>query len=199
MVNPVACAYAEESPLVVLSGGPGRIEKRAGMPVHHEVKSFESQLRVYAEVTEYSAILDDPRTAAAHIARALDVAVNLKRPVYLEIPRDMVDASIDAPAADAALELKTDDGAVAEAVAEITERLSAAHRPVLIVGVEVHRFRLRDQVVRLAERLGVPVASSFGRGLPDQHLQFGSPPRRRRRLATWSRIPTACCNSASDQ
>src|ERR1044072_5081805 len=37
MVNSVACAYAEESPLVVLSGGPGRIEKRAGLPVHHEV------------------------------------------------------------------------------------------------------------------------------------------------------------------
>jgi indolepyruvate decarboxylase len=174
MVNPVACAYAEESPLVVLSGGPGRIEKRAGLPVHHEVKSFESQLRVYAEVTEYSAILDDPRTAAAHIARALDVAVKKKRPVYLEIPRDMVETAIDAPPPDAALELKTDDGAVAEAVSEITERLSAAQRPVLIVGVEVHRFQLRDQVVRLAERLGVPVASSFlGRGVfPTRHLQF---------------------------
>jgi indolepyruvate decarboxylase len=174
MVNPVACAYAEESPLVVLSGGPGRLEKRAGMPVHHEVKSFESQLRVYAEVTEYSAILDDPRTAAAHIARALDAAVKMKRPVYLEIPRDMVDAAIDSPAEDAALELNTDDGAVAEAVAEIAERLSSAARPVLIVGVEVHRFQLRDQVVRLAERLGVPVASSFlGRGVfPTRHLQF---------------------------
>src|SRR5437868_15342918 len=44
MVNSVACAYAEESPLVVISGGPGRREKRAAIPVHHEVKSFESQL-----------------------------------------------------------------------------------------------------------------------------------------------------------
>ena len=174
MVNAVACAYAEESPLVVLSGGPGRIEKRAGLPVHHEVKTFESQLRVYAEVTEYSAILDDPRTAAAHIARALDVAVKMKRPVYLEIPRDMVEAEIEAPTPDAALELATDDGAVAEAVAEIAERLRTAERPVLIVGVEVHRFQLRPQVVRLAERLGVPVASSFlGRGVfPTRHAQF---------------------------
>ena len=43
MVNPVACAYAEESPLVVLSGGPGRVEKRAGLHVHHQVKTFESE------------------------------------------------------------------------------------------------------------------------------------------------------------
>src|SRR5438105_2464949 len=57
MINSVACAYAEESPLVVLSGGPGRSEKRAEVPLHHEVKSFDSQLKVYAEVTEFAAIL----------------------------------------------------------------------------------------------------------------------------------------------
>src|SRR5437868_10766734 len=29
MINAVACAYAEESPLVVLTGGPGRVERAA--------------------------------------------------------------------------------------------------------------------------------------------------------------------------
>src|SRR5207244_12852089 len=74
MINPVACAYAEESPLVVLTGGPGRLERQAQVHVHHEVKTFESQLRVYQEVTEYAAILDDPLTAARHIRRALATA-----------------------------------------------------------------------------------------------------------------------------
>src|SRR5215467_8833718 len=94
MINPVACAYAEESPLVVLSGGPSRAEKAAAIHVHHEVKSFESQLRVYQEVTEYAAIVDDVRTAASHIRKALEVATKMKHPVYLEIPRDMVHADI---------------------------------------------------------------------------------------------------------
>src|SRR5262249_12038495 len=31
MVNSVACAYAEKSPLVVISGGPGLIEKSRGI------------------------------------------------------------------------------------------------------------------------------------------------------------------------
>ncbi len=174
MVNAVACAYAEESPVVVISGGPGRQEKRAGIPVHHEVKSFESQLKVYAEVTEYAAILDDPQTAAGHITHAIDVALKYKRPVYLEVPRDMVFEEIATTATHKPLELKTDDGAVEEAAAEIVERLAAAARPVLIVGVEVHRFQLRQQVRILAERMGVPVASSFlGRGVfPTQHPQF---------------------------
>lgn len=174
MVNPVACAYAEQSPLVVLSGGPGRAEKRAGLHVHHEVKTFESQLNVYREVTEYSAILDDPRTAATHITRAIDVAVKAKRPVYLEIPRDMVTEPIDPPLPDARIEMPVDEGAVGEAVAEIAARVRGAARPVLIAGVEVHRFQLRDRIVRLAETLHLPVASSFlGRGaFPTRHPQF---------------------------
>jgi indolepyruvate decarboxylase len=174
MVNPVACAYAEESPLIVLSGGPGRAEKRAGLHVHHEVKTFESQLNVYEEVTEYSAILDDPRTAATHISRAIDVALKAKRPVYLEVPRDMVTEAIDPPLDGASVEMRTDEGAVDEAVEEIAARLRAAVRPVLIAGVEVHRFQLQDRLVRLAERLRLPVASSFlGRGaFPTRHPQF---------------------------
>jgi indolepyruvate decarboxylase len=174
MVNPVACAYAEESPIVVLSGGPGRAERRAGLHVHHEVKTFESQLNVYREVTEYSAILDDPRTAATHISRAIDVALKAKRPVYLEIPRDMVTEEIDPPLDGARVEMQTDEGAVDEAVAEIAARLRASVCPVLVVGVEVHRFQLQDRLVRLAERLRLPVASSFlGRGaFPTRHPQF---------------------------
>jgi indolepyruvate decarboxylase len=174
MINAIACAYAEESPLVVLSGGPGRAERRRGIHVHHQVKSFESQIKIYQEVTEYAAILDDPETAAGHVSRAIDVAAKLKRPVYLEIPRDMVFAEIEPVSSRPALERSIDEGAVEEAVLEIVGRLHAAERPVLIVGVEVHRFRLREAVVRLAERLNVPVASSFlGRGVfPTRHPQF---------------------------
>jgi len=174
MINPVACAYAEESPLVVLTGGPGRAEKAAEIHVHHEVKTFESQLKVYQEVTEYAAILDDPRTAASHIRKALEVATKLKRPVYLEIPRDMVNAEIDVPDVIEHVPLPVDDAAVKEAAQEILARLTNAERPVIIAGVEVHRFRLRDQVIALAEALNVPVASSLlGRGVfPTRHPNF---------------------------
>ena len=174
MINPVACAYAEESPLLVLSGGPGRAEKDAAIHVHHEVKTFESQLKVYQEVTEYAAILDDARTAASHIRKAIEVATKAKRPVYLEIPRDMVDAEIDIPDVVEHVAMPVDIGAVDEAAREILARLSNAERPVIIVGVEVHRFRLQADVIALAEQLNVPVASSLlGRGVfPTRHPNF---------------------------
>jgi indolepyruvate decarboxylase len=174
MLNSIACAYAEESPLIVISGGPSTLEKHAGLLVHHEVKSFDSQLRIYQEVTESAAIVDNPRTAAAEIRRAIDTALKFKRPVYLEIPRDMVFADIVIPESFDEVELKVDEQAVEEAAAEIIHQLSRARRPVLIVGVEVRRFHLMEAVIRLAERLQTPVASSFlGRGVfPTRHPQF---------------------------
>jgi indolepyruvate decarboxylase len=174
MINSIACAYAEESPLIVISGGPSRAERTAGLLVHHEVKSFESQIRIYQEVVEFAAIVDNKETAAAAIHRAIDVALKFKRPVYLEIPRDMVSADITVPQSFEEVELKVNEPAVAEAADEIIAHLSRAARPVLIVGVEVHRFQLIDQVIRLAERLRIPVTSSFlGRGIfPTRHPQF---------------------------
>ena len=67
-----------------------------------------------------------------------------------------------------------DEGAVEEAAQEIVSRLKAAKNPVLIVGVEVHRFHLIPKVLELAERLQIPVTSSFlGRGVfPTRHPQF---------------------------
>jgi len=174
MVNPIACAYAEKSPIVVISGGPGRLEKRSGVMVHHEVKSYESQFKVYKEVVEFGAILDDSATAAISIRRALNVSLQFMRPVYLEVPRDMVFSEITIPPNFEEIESKVDLGAVDEAAQEIVERLINSQHPVVIVGVEVRRFDLQDKVVQLAERLQVPVASSFlGRGVfPSLHPQF---------------------------
>ena len=174
MVNSVACAYAEKSPLVVISGGPGMQEKRRGVLVHHEVKSYESQLKVYNEVVEYGAILDNPRTAAAEIRKALNIALQMMRPVYLEVPRDMVFTEIPVPESFEPMHVSIDEGALVEASEEILDRLTTSQHPVLVVGVETHRFGLQKKIVSLAEQLQIPVVSSFlGRGVfPTTHPQF---------------------------
>lgn len=173
MVNPIAAAYAEKTPVLVLTGGPGRIEREAGVLVHHQVKSFESQRRVFQEVTHFQAVLDDPDTAAEQVRYAIDLCQAYSLPVYLEVPRDMVDTKIRVGRA-ASIEVPTEAGAVTEAAAEVTRKILAAERPVLVVGVEVHRFRLAQRAVALAEAFGLPVVSTFmGRGtFPDDHAQY---------------------------
>jgi indolepyruvate decarboxylase len=164
MVNPVAAAYAEKSPLVVISGAPGQRESGAGLLLHHQVKRLDSQFAIYREITCDQASLHDPASAPREIARVLHSCLTQSRPVYLELPRDVVFESC------APVPRLPDAGFDAEAVAacadEIMELLRRAARPVMMVGVEVRRFGLEARVAELARRMHVPVVTSFmGRGL----------------------------------
>ena len=168
MVNPVAGAYAEKSPVVVISGAPGKGEASTGLLLHHQAKTLDSQFAIYQEITCDQARLTDARTAPAEIARVLASCLRESRPVYIELPRDMVAepcepvVALGAPPVDpAALDACAD---------EILARLAAAERPVLMVGVEVRRFDLEAQVAALARQLGIPVVTSIlGRGLLAGH------------------------------
>ena len=168
LVNPVAGAYAERVPVVVISGAPGVRERASGFRLHHMSRAIETQTRVFGEITCDHAVLDDPARAPADIARVLRSAREYSLPVYLELPRDLVGAEVTPvpmlpPSA-------VQPEALAEAATEILARLAAARSPCIMVDVEVRRYGVERKVAALAERLGVPVVSTFmGRGLLSGH------------------------------
>src|SRR3954464_2464295 len=51
VLNAIAGASAAESPVVGVSGAPGQKDREKGPLLHHKVKTFETQRRVYDEVT----------------------------------------------------------------------------------------------------------------------------------------------------
>lgn len=168
MVNAVAAAYAEKSPLVVLSGGPGKGESRSGLLLHHQAKTLDSQFQMFKEITCDQVRLDDAARAPADIARVLANCRRRSEPVYIEIPRDMVALPCAPVLRDVAPPV--DAEALAACVAEILARLAQAKSPVLMAGVEVRRYGLEEKVALLSRRLGLPVVTSFmGRGLLADH------------------------------
>ena len=161
-VNSIAGAYAEKSPVVVLTGSPGISEREHNPLLHHKVKEFETQLEVYQKITIAAAVLSDPLTAFLEIDRVLAAAVRFKRPVYLEIPRDRLDARMVIPhTPPTEIIPPSDPNALEEAIAEGLEMLKAAHRPMILAGVELHRFGLQDSLLALAEEAGLPIASTL--------------------------------------
>src|SRR6188508_855069 len=97
LCNSIAGAYAEKSPVVVISGAPGVDERRSDPLLHHRVRDFNTQREVFEKITVASALLDDPLTAFREIDRCLAAAARYKRPVYLELPRDRVHARCPYP------------------------------------------------------------------------------------------------------
>lgn len=161
LCNSVAQAYAEESPLVVISGAPGVAERATNALLHHRVGEFTTQKEVFDRLTVGSVILDDRLTAFREIDRVLTACQRYKRPVYIELPRDQVNAEPlyeHEPEAD---RLTSDRRALKEAIEETVRMIRDAKRPVVLVGVEIHRFGLHNELLQFVERTGIPMASTL--------------------------------------
>ena len=171
MINAVTAAYAEKSPLVVISGGPGIKERTEGALLHHTGKNFWTQQRIYEEITVASALLDEPFTAFNEIDSVLDAVYWHKRPGYIELPRDMVSIHGAAYQRPSTGEHYSDpeilDAALVNAIAFINQ----SENPVILAGVELHRFGFRDKLLRLAEEKQIPVVTTLlGKSvMPEAH------------------------------
>lgn len=161
LANPVAGAYAEKSPIVVISGAPGLKERERNPLLHHRVRDFSTQREVFERITVASAALEDPVTAYHEIDRVLQAVERYKRPGYLELPRDMVDVVHPHRPRPAAGGDPADAAALAECLEESLAMLNASRQPVILAGVEVHRFGLQESLVQLAERARIPVAATL--------------------------------------
>ncbi len=159
-LNAIAGAYAEKSPVLVVSGGPGVSERRTNALLHHRVKTFETQRNVYAEVCCRASIIHSPADAPRIIGETIAAIKRLNRPGYIEIPRDLY-RSESGPVTVPNRPLPVEAEAWCESVGEATEMLNGASDPVIIVGIEVHRLRLADKVRQLARRIGAPLVSTL--------------------------------------
>ncbi len=174
VLNAAVGADAEAVPLVVVSGAPASARRRSGAMVHHLAAGYTQQLDVYGRCTAAAVLLDDPETAADEIERVLHLCVTEKRPVYLEVPLDIVHTPCSPHKRRVNPAPAPDPQALAECVAEAVELLDAAQRPLVLAGLEVPRFGLSTDVLRLVEALELPFATmvSSKSSLPELHPQF---------------------------
>jgi len=172
--NSIAGAYAEKSPVVLITGSPGLRERVHNPLLHHMVRDFRTQYDVFEKLTVAGTELSDPLTAFSEIDRVLATCARFKRPVYIEIPRDMVHVRPETSPPYKQLELRSDTRALAEAIDETVKRIEDARQPVLLLGVEIHRFGLQEDAVRLAEISGIPMAATMlGKGVVSEtHPQY---------------------------
>jgi len=160
VVNTTAQAWAENSPVVVVSGAPGLSEQSDRAMLHHLVKSFDTQMRVMAEVTAMTVRLEDPSTAARDIAEAIATAQRQQKPVYIEIPRD-IEGQLAPELPPVPAEPGPHPSTVADALADVIEFMGEGETGAILVGSQVARLGLQPQLAALARHVGMPVAETF--------------------------------------
>lgn len=175
MLNAVACAYAEKSPIIVVSGGPSPSERLQDAYIHHKVRTFDTQRRIFEEVTCANTVLNDPATAADEIIRVVETVIRECRPGYIEVPYDLVDKIIKLPSGRYKAEKTTSDQeALSACIEDAVAFINSAKRPVLVAGVELHRHKISDKALAIAEKFNLPIVTDLlsKSALPENHPNY---------------------------
>jgi len=150
------------SPVVALTGGP--YEWSRSRNFYQEIEDFP----LYKPVTKFSAQVPDVKRLPDLLAQAFRAAtVGQPGPTHLELSGHTGDIT-ENQALDAAvptveqprvpaLRMQADEDALGKAA----QLLSTAHRPVIVAGGGVRASGAGTELVELAERLGMPIATSL--------------------------------------
>ncbi|WP_036288335.1 thiamine pyrophosphate-dependent enzyme [Methylosinus sp. PW1] len=158
MINAIAGAYVERSPVVVINGGPtpGAIAnlRKFDIVFSHSIGQVATDLNAYKLVTALAVRAVTAAEAPGVVDLAISTAILRKRPVYLEINMDIWTAPCAAPSGP----LQTVNAPVGDEqqlAATIVGLIRAAHAPLILIGVEVQRYGHAKAVADLITKLGV--------------------------------------------
>ena len=176
-LNAVACAYAEDLPVIVVVGGINSDSEWQDKIIHHalgEVR-YDYQREIYAHVTAGAFSVRHAADAPAMIDGAIDLALRRRKPVMLEIACNLASMPVPAPrprrfgAAPA-----SDTAALADAADHAADLLNKASRPVLVSGSKLRPPASREAFLKLADAAGYAVASvPAGKGMfPETHPAY---------------------------
>lgn len=176
MVSGVAVAYAEGTPLIVISG-----QRRRNIIYPDRGGGFQvlDLMALYRPVTKWQASVRDLRRLPELVRRAFREALSGRPgPVYLEVPEDIMRGTIDEalveiwpPARYRAQAIGPGD---ANAIAAAADLLAAAERPMLHAGAGVHWAQAWESFMALGEYVGAGFTTSlFARGIvPENHPRY---------------------------
>ncbi|MDP8262002.1 MAG: thiamine pyrophosphate-binding protein [Candidatus Ancaeobacter aquaticus] len=173
--NAVVGSFAERLPVVVISGGPKISERQHHHLLHHTIGDMNLQYRIYEEIMAASVILTSADQAPSQIDETISTCLRSRRPVYIEVPMDIVTKPCRVPGPFTIdTDIKSDEEAVTEALNDAVSILTNAKKPVILAGVEVHRLDIRKDLEDFITHSGYPYSTTLlGKSvIPEKHPQF---------------------------
>ncbi|MCO5992135.1 acetolactate synthase large subunit [Actinoallomurus rhizosphaericola] len=162
----VADATTNSTPVVAISAQVGldRIYKES-----HQIIDLVSLFR---PITKWADMAPTPEALPEMVRKAFKVA-QTERPgaVYLAIPEDVESAEVDPSLKPLPINIVRPEEPSASQVARAADVIAMSRQPIILAGHGATRNRASHELIRMSERLGIPVATTFnGKGVfPDDH------------------------------
>lgn len=175
-INGIAGSYAEQVPVIKITGAPATSVSEKGAYVHHTLGdgNFTHFAAMFKEVTVAQTNLTQ-QNAAEEIDRVLTECLLHKRPVYIQLAADISYKEIEVPHAPLVKPAFTSKPEQLESFVRLTaDEINQSKAPILVADYEVIRYGMKDLLLRFVEQTGLPIASlSMGKGVIDEnHPQF---------------------------
>lgn len=176
-ITGVAGAWLDSTPCLFVSGQVKRADLKRDSGVRQMGVQELDLPSLVAPITKYAVTVMNPEDIRFHLEKAIHLArTDRPGPVWIEIPLDVQAAMID-PETVRAFEpprLSSPGSALRELVARAVAILESARRPVFLAGNGIRLARAQGEFRRLADRLGIPVLTTWlGIDLiPDDHPLF---------------------------
>lgn len=159
-------AYCESRPMILLSPGPALGAEFADVGTLHETKD---QLSAASAIVEWGRRVRSAEEAVAAIHDAFELfATTRPRPVYIEVPLDVLERETDLASAETAPRTFAAPAvAEASAIAEAAALLAGAERPAILAGGGSRGATA--ELRALAEQLAAPVVTTVNaKGVLDE-------------------------------
>lgn len=113
-------------------------------------------------VTKYAKMITDPTTTKAELDQAIHVAISGRPgPVWLDIPLNVQGALFNERSLSSKKLNNSLPGVGEESFSAVIEELQKAERPILVAGHGIRIAGARKQLLKLVDRLNIPVVTTF--------------------------------------
>ena len=177
-INAIAGAYAENLPVILVSGAPNTNDRATEHLVHHTLATHDwsYQLEIAKKLTCAAVAVTSAADAPHQIDYAIRAALREKKSAYIEIACNIAAAPCAAPGPISAViaEEPSDPETLQAAITTAAKFLLCKQKPVLLIGSKLRAAGAEKQAIELADALGCSVAvmaaaKSF---FPEDHPQF---------------------------
>lgn len=161
VITPVAGAWIDSIPLLIISGQAKRADRVNGRPLRQGGVQEVDIVPMVRSITKYAATVTEPGDIRRHLESALDAMTSGRPgPVWLDIPLDVQAAPVD-PETLAPAVLRQATAALYPDLAGVADWLASARRPLVLAGHGVRLSGAGERLRTLVERLGVPLATTW--------------------------------------
>lgn len=156
LVTGIANAYYDSTPTLFLTGQVDTYAEKGDYPVRQRGFQETDVVSMVQSMTKYAVRVDDVNTIKYCLEKAYAIAFEGNPgPVLLDLPADVQRAEVDIDSLEG-YESEVKDSSYTEEIETISDAISNAKRPLLLIGNGVKLSFTSTEIKAIAETLGVP-------------------------------------------